>query len=205
MHGRQGDERGSATWSNVGFFPEVEPSTDTLSFFSFADVPLSIFSSSQPIEEWDILWGTGDDANPDFRFEDSVSVDPLGILSSTTPARTRIESSNSSPERSAGAMELSGDDVASPPLPGDFNGNGVLDADDIDRLAGGAQNPSLDVTGDGAVEQDDRIRWVHELAIDLVRRCCLLDVLFSSADFVEVIQTVIVRDDRVSRLGRRRL
>ena len=54
--------------------------------------------------------------------------------------------------------------VPAPSLTGDFNGNGVLDAADIDMLTGDVQDPALDVTSDGVVNQDDRVFWVHDLA-----------------------------------------
>lgn len=52
-------------------------------------------------------------------------------------------------------------------LAGDFDGNGVLDAADIEDLSAQVRantNPAkYDVTGDGKVNDADRDKWVHEL------------------------------------------
>ena len=51
---------------------------------------------------------------------------------------------------------------------GDFNGNGVLDANDIDQLSAdvraGTNTAKFDVTGDLLVTQADREMWIHSLA-----------------------------------------
>ena len=72
-------------------------------------------------------------------------------------------------------------------LRGDFNGNGVLDAGDIEMLVGDAQEPSLDLTGDGVITQDDRVYWVHDLANTWFGDADL-DGEFNSDDFVQVFQ-----------------
>lgn len=81
--------------------------------------------------------------------------------------------------------------VGSPTIPGDFNGNGVLDAADINDLSEQVRNASTnldyDVNMDGAVNGADRTYWV-----DVLKGTYLgdsnLDGEFSSADFVLVFQ-----------------
>ena len=96
--------------------------------------------------------------------------------------------SNASPDifRAGGGFEL----VESvPPADGDYNGNGELDAGDLDlqavEIAGGQDPPEFDLTGDGLVNEDDRIFWLHDLKSTWVGDADL-DGLFDSADFVAV-------------------
>ena len=92
---------------------------------------------------------------------------------------------------------LSGDRIAAlyaaaggaPGLPGDFNGNGELDAGDIDelsaRIQAGDNVASFDLSGDGVVNIDDLTAWVKD-----VRKTWFgdsnLDGEFNSSDFVQV-------------------
>jgi hypothetical protein len=74
---------------------------------------------------------------------------------------------------------------------GDFNGNGQLDAGDIDilssRVRGGSSKVAYDLNNDGSVNQEDRRIWIDE-----IRKTYLgdsnLDGEFSSSDFVSVFQ-----------------
>ncbi len=51
------------------------------------------------------------------------------------------------------------------PLRGDFDGNGHLGAEDIDLLSQASlDNAAFDLTGDGRVDEADRIFWVRDLA-----------------------------------------
>ncbi len=74
-------------------------------------------------------------------------------------------------------------------LTGDYNGNGELDADDLDlqaiEIAGGQDPPAFDLTEDGLVNEDDRVFWLHDLKNTWVGDADL-DGLFNSADFVAV-------------------
>ncbi len=74
-------------------------------------------------------------------------------------------------------------------LTGDYNGNGELDAEDLDlqavAIAGGLDPPEFDLTGDGAVNGDDRIFWLHDLKSTWVGDADL-NGLFDSGDFVAV-------------------
>ncbi|MCA9200448.1 MAG: hypothetical protein KDA87_23070, partial [Planctomycetales bacterium] len=73
-------------------------------------------------------------------------------------------------------------------LLGDFNGNGALDAEDIDLLsaaANGAGGAQFDLTGDGNVDDADRDKWVVEIA-NTYYGDSDLDGEFSSTDFVRV-------------------
>ncbi len=74
-------------------------------------------------------------------------------------------------------------------LTGDYNSNGELDAGDLDlqaaAIAGGQDPPGFDLTGDGAVNGDDRIFWLHDLKSTWVGDADL-NGLFDSGDFVAV-------------------
>jgi hypothetical protein len=57
--------------------------------------------------------------------------------------------------------------LTSEPLVGDFNGNGALDADDLDLLgaAAGSTESRFDLNSDGAVDFSDREFWVRQLGM----------------------------------------
>jgi hypothetical protein len=70
---------------------------------------------------------------------------------------------------------------------GDFNGNGLLDAGDLDLLSGGMKgnDPSFDLNGDNVVDIRDRLRWVNDLKRTYMGDSNL-DMEFNSSDFVLV-------------------
>ena len=72
---------------------------------------------------------------------------------------------------------------------GDYNDNGELDAGDLDLQAvaidDGLDPPEFDLTGDGSVNGDDRIFWLHDLKVTWVGDADL-NGLFDSGDFVAV-------------------
>ncbi len=74
-------------------------------------------------------------------------------------------------------------------LLGDFNGNGILDAADIDQLSmqvrTGTNASEFDLNRDGRVEGQDREVWVHDVAKTYFGDANL-DGVFSSSDFVRV-------------------
>ena len=74
-------------------------------------------------------------------------------------------------------------------LLGDYDGSGVLDVADLDlqavAIAGGQDPPEFDLTGDGLVNGDDRISWLHDLKVTWVGDADL-NGLFDSGDFVAV-------------------
>jgi hypothetical protein len=73
--------------------------------------------------------------------------------------------------------------------PGDFDANGALDAADIDQLSAavrdGTNVADFDVTGDGLVNQADRIAWVESLK-NTYFGDANLDGEFNSGDLVAV-------------------
>lgn len=77
-------------------------------------------------------------------------------------------------------------------LAGDFNGDGLLDASDMDALTRGVLEGStdirLDVSGDGKVDQADRTVWVEQLKRTYFGDANL-DGVFNTSDFVSVFQT----------------
>src|SRR5690606_17944184 len=75
-------------------------------------------------------------------------------------------------------------------MPGDFNGDNVLDAADIDDLSGqaaSAANPSAyDLTGDSLVDVADVSYWVKDLYNSWIGDANL-DGQFNSSDLVAVL------------------
>ena len=74
-------------------------------------------------------------------------------------------------------------------VPGDYNGDQLLDAADIDLLtaAVGSNDLKFDANGDGQVTSDDRSHWVIELKQTWFGDSNL-DGEFNSSDFVQVFQ-----------------
>ena len=76
-------------------------------------------------------------------------------------------------------------------IAGDFDGNGVLEANDIDLLSaevrGGNNPPSFDLNGDNLVNSGDRNVWVNELKKTYFGDADL-NGEFNSGDFVAVFQ-----------------
>ncbi len=72
---------------------------------------------------------------------------------------------------------------------GDFNGNGVLDAADIDQLtvasAAGTNNPKYDLNADSAVNETDVTIWAKDLKKTWIGDADVNGV-FDSSDFVKV-------------------
>jgi hypothetical protein len=85
------------------------------------------------------------------------------------------------------AIEIVASGVAADP--GDFDGNGILDAADIDALTAevkaGTNNASFDLNKDGSVNQEDRRVWVEDIR-NTYFGDSNLDGEFSSSDFVTV-------------------
>lgn len=75
--------------------------------------------------------------------------------------------------------------------PGDFNGDGVLAANDIDTLSSAIRANStdtkFDLNGDRAVNAADRLEWVNTLKNTYIGDANL-DGQFNTADFVSVFQ-----------------
>ncbi len=76
-------------------------------------------------------------------------------------------------------------------LAGDYSGNGLLDAADLDLQATAIGNNgpagTFDLTGDGAVNYDDRLAWINTLKKTWIGDADL-DGQFNSGDFVTVFQ-----------------
>ncbi len=79
---------------------------------------------------------------------------------------------------------------AAPSVPGDVNGDGELNAIDIDLLSRvvreNRQESFFDFSSDGIVNQDDRTKWVVELAGTYFGDANL-DGMFNSQDLVDVL------------------
>ncbi len=79
-----------------------------------------------------------------------------------------------------------------PGVPGDFNGNSALDAEDIDLVAGAIRkrstNRALDLTGDAELDQQDLTAMVYEIHGTYFGDANL-DGEFNSTDFVQVFQS----------------
>ena len=82
-------------------------------------------------------------------------------------------------------------EVRSNQLEGDFDGDGILTVNDIDRLTQEVLNQShrseFDITGDGFVDSADRTRWVVELFATHFGDANL-DGQFGTADLIVVFQ-----------------
>ncbi len=106
---------------------------------------------------------------------------------------------------SANGRTIAGNDGASPSpfkpwvvtlaarsLPGDFNGDGLLTALDIDQLThkirSGAAATEFDLNHDGHVDEVDRSYWVHQLARTHLGDANL-DSQFNSQDLILVFQS----------------
>ncbi len=76
-------------------------------------------------------------------------------------------------------------------LPGDFDGNGVLDSSDIDALSeavrANSNDAGFDVNGDGTVDDGDRTFWIKDLRKTWVGDANL-DGVFNTVDFLAVFQ-----------------
>ncbi len=103
---------------------------------------------------------------------------------------------DNNPILSAVTLELIGPGAE----PGDFNGDGVLDAADIDALTNEVRsdmnNPLFDLNKDGLVDDDDRYVWVEELK-NTYMGDANLDGVFDSTDFVAVFQIGEYEDEIV--------
>ncbi|MCA9214310.1 MAG: PEP-CTERM sorting domain-containing protein [Planctomycetales bacterium] len=82
---------------------------------------------------------------------------------------------------------LVGIGVVDPGVAGDFNNSGARDVGDLDLLAAAmaSGDVSFDLTGDGAVNFDDRAFWVESLANTFIGDANF-DGQFNSSDFVAV-------------------
>ncbi len=97
-----------------------------------------------------------------------------------------------------------------PSLPGDYNGNQQLDADDLDLQAGAMVNPpsplpaGYDLDGDKDVDPDDRVKWLHDLKNVYIGDADL-NGEFNSGDFVQVFVAGKYETQQGGGLGRRGL
>ena len=84
------------------------------------------------------------------------------------------------------------------PVPGDFNMNGVLDAEDMDLLSdearAGTNNMDFDLDNDGLVNDEDRRVWIEDLKNSYFGDSDL-DGEFNSSDFVLVFTAGEYEDD----------
>lgn len=74
-----------------------------------------------------------------------------------------------------------------PSVLGDFNDNGILDANDIDHIVPQSADLSFDMTSDGLVNLEDRQFWVHRVARTWFGDSDL-DGLFTSDDLLNVLR-----------------
>ena len=118
--------------------------------------------------------GGGGDLGTEFRFDGSI--DDVGIFSEVL-TEEQISSIIAN-----GVQAYLG-------IPGDYNGNGVLDADDLDLQASvgiAMQDLAYDLNQDGKVDFDgDRVEWLHTLK-EVYVGDANLDGEFDTGDFVEV-------------------
>jgi hypothetical protein len=88
--------------------------------------------------------------------------------------------------------------AALPGIPGDFNGNGILDAADIDQLSEqvrtNTNNPLYDLNADALVNDLDRQVWVHDLKQTWFGDADL-NGAFDSTDLVQALASGQYEDD----------
>jgi len=132
-----------------------------------------------------------------FNFTDenaSYDIDETGsVLDYTIATRERGSSLDvlvfsKNPDLTSEELDaLAGIGDVNPGVAGDFNNNGARDVGDLDLLAVAMVegDASFDLTGDGAVNMDDRIFWVQELSNTFIGDANF-DGEFSSTDFVTV-------------------
>ena len=143
-------------------------------------------------DDWIQYYRDGELTGEVFVLEEQLSVDPLPFVMGGQDGAEHWAGYLSDVRLFDHALtEDEIDDLAAPPSPldGDYNGNGQLDAEDLDlqavEIAGGQDPPAFDLTGDGLVNEDDRVFWLHDLKGTWVGDADL-DGLFDSADFVAV-------------------
>ncbi len=133
--------------------------------------------------DWEVLFASTGLANEAMHF---IRWDASDFVGETV--RLRIYDYNTS-----GWGHINVDDIryyTTDVITGDYNGNGALDAGDLDlqaaAIAEGNDPPEFDLNGDGVVDHDgDRIMWLHELKKVFVGDVDL-NGSFDSSDFVAV-------------------
>ena len=92
-----------------------------------------------------------------------------------------------------------------PDLKGDFNENGMWDANDIDLLTAAVNDennndPLFDVDGNNSVDSQDRTHWVKDI-VGTYMGDSNLDGEFNSADLVGIFQAGEYEDDNEKNSG----
>lgn len=157
------------------------------------DIPTSAFEMDEftefriPLSDFSTRGQAGGDVNIDGDFELSdFGLYLAHIMSPWGPAETlNIEIESIRLEQSGAT------------LPGDYNGNGQLDAGDLDLQAevmNGEYNADYDLNGDDVVDAEDRLAWLHDLKGTWLGDADL-NGEFNSTDFVQVFQPGEYEDD----------
>ena len=133
--------------------------------------------------------------NVDFEFEVNVAagqfldfvVDSDGSEVFDLDDPFTIDSINDGSDNTIFQVMIFGNEVDT--LPGDFNGDGEITAADIDQLSAevlaGTNGAAFDLTGDGVVDNADRLNWIVEIANTWIGDSNL-DGEFNTGDFVGV-------------------
>ncbi len=161
----------------MGFEFEIDADADTADRFVVTNSDPDVYTTILDVDGIEFhLTATGDlQAGDSFEIINADQIDGMPVL---VPAD--MWSFNPSTGRvSYGAS-----------LPGDYNGNGELDVEDLDlqgaAILSGTDPPEFDLNGDGVVDYNgDRLMWLHELKVTWVGDADL-NGLFDSADFVTV-------------------
>jgi hypothetical protein len=160
----------------------VNGDSDTADQFVLTNPDPNVFTSILNIDGITIeIKGTGAFANGDaFRIIDADRILGTPIITSVDPNQNWVFDANS------GLICLGScpGNVA-----GDYNGNGMRDAEDIDILSAavrdGQTDARFDLNGDGLVSSADRTEWV-EVLTNTYFGDSNFDGEFSSSDFVTV-------------------
>lgn len=134
---------------------------------------------------------TGDTLRMNFAIND-IDIEGAGQGEGTHAMWWMVEDDPQSPWGGAERVWVVGMELAGPPEPsvaGDFNGNEVRDAGDIDILsaaiADNSDDAQFDLNGDGAVNVGDRTTLITDL-MNTFSGDANLDGEFNSSDFVAV-------------------
>ena len=150
----------------------------------------------------DMLWrGVQDTGNASFDFIEDTNQNFTQYIYSYSPDSIRRE-------YTTGGLIWEFTFGPEPGIRGDYNGNGELDAGDLDLQASvgiATQDLTYDLNGDSVVDYaGDRVMWLHELKNVYVGDANL-DSEFNSNDFVQVFQAGKYETALSCRLGRRGL
>ncbi|MDG2385712.1 MAG: PEP-CTERM sorting domain-containing protein [Pirellulaceae bacterium] len=176
-----GDLVGELTEVSLGWEFEIDGDTDKADRFVLENKDENVYTTMLDVDGVNVIVNaTGDlQAGDAFQIIDADQITGTPVISSSDPSQ----------EWSFNAA--TGQLIFGAALTGDYNGNGLLDADDLDLQAsvGIANNDlSYDLNDDGVVNSTDRRVWVNDLKNTWMGDANL-NGAFDSSDLVAVFAT----------------